>query len=88
MNALRKTEIAVASALHEAWRIIIFVFGGSIVLIGVALIILPGPGWLTILLGLAILGSEFVWARRLLKKARQEMKTIEWNVRRAVVSKN
>lgn len=86
MNALRETEKAIASTLHEAWRIIILVFGGSVVLIGAALIILPGPGWLTIILGLAILGSEFIWARRLLRKARREMRSIEQNLRKTVLN--
>jgi len=40
---------------------------GSVLLIaGVAMLVLPGPGWLTIAAGLAILATEFVWARRLL----------------------
>jgi uncharacterized protein (TIGR02611 family) len=82
MNALRETEKTVALALHKAWRIIIFVIGGSIVLIGAALVILPGPGWLTILLGLTILASEFVWAGRLLKKAQREIKVIKQSVQR------
>ena len=40
-------------------------------LVGVLLLVLPGPGLLVILLGLAVLGSEFVWARRLVRRARE-----------------
>ena len=52
-------------------RILIGVVGGTVVIIGVALLVLPGPGLVTIALGLAILATEFVWARALLKKARE-----------------
>jgi len=52
------------------------VFGFTVLLIGVAMIVTPGPGWLVILLGLSILSAEFVWARRLttrLKRAGKEI---------------
>jgi uncharacterized protein (TIGR02611 family) len=43
------------------------VLGGfALLALGVIMIFTPGPGWLTILLGLGILAAEFVWARRLL----------------------
>jgi Ca2+-transporting ATPase len=51
-------------------RVLVGGVGGTVVLIGIALLVLPGPGLVTIALGLAILASEFVWARALLKKAR------------------
>jgi uncharacterized protein (TIGR02611 family) len=40
--------------------------GFTLLVLGAVMIFTPGPGWLTIALGLAILGAEFVWARRLL----------------------
>jgi uncharacterized protein (TIGR02611 family) len=40
--------------------------GGVLLIAGVAMLVLPGPGWLTIAAGLAILATEFAWARRLL----------------------
>jgi len=52
-------------------RTLIAVVGTTILLIGLLLIVLPGPGVLVILVGLAVLGSEFVWARRLVLRARQ-----------------
>ena len=51
-------------------RFIVAVIGGTIVLIGIALLVLPGPAFIVIPLGLLILGSEFAWARRLLRRAR------------------
>lgn len=41
------------------------VAGAMVVLVGFALIPLPGPGWLVVFLGLTILGAEFDWAKRL-----------------------
>ncbi len=45
---------------------------------GVAMLVLPGPGWVTIFAGLALLASEFEWARRLLDR----LKAVAHRVRR------
>jgi len=55
-------------------RPIIGVIGGTVLLIGVALIVLPGPAFIVIPVGLAILASEFAWARRYLETARRLIK--------------
>jgi tellurite resistance protein TerC len=55
-------------------RVIVGVIGGTILLIGVAMIVLPGPAVLVIPIGLAVLATEFVWARRWLRKARKLFK--------------
>jgi tellurite resistance protein TerC len=41
-----------------------------VVLIGIALIVLPGPAFIVIPIGLAILATEFAWARRALARAK------------------
>ena len=47
--------------------------GGFLLLAaGVAMIALPGPGWLTIAAGLAILAGEFIWARKLLDRLKSQ----------------
>ena len=46
------------------------VVGGTVLLTGVAMLVLPGPGILAILAGLALLATEFAWARRWLDRAR------------------
>ena len=51
-------------------RIVIAIVGFSVLIVGVAMIILPGPAFIIIPLGLAILATEFVWAQRLLTKAK------------------
>jgi len=59
------------SKLRVAKRIVVAVVGGTVTLIGIALIVLPGPAFLIIPIGLSILATEFVWAKRFLEKARQ-----------------
>jgi uncharacterized protein (TIGR02611 family) len=56
---------------RTARRIVIAVIGGTVVLLGVAMLVLPGPGLLTIIAGLALLGLEFAFARRWLLRAKQ-----------------
>jgi uncharacterized protein (TIGR02611 family) len=52
-------------------RLIIFFVGGLSLIIGVAMLVLPGPAFILIPLGLAILATEFRWARKWLSTARQ-----------------
>jgi tellurite resistance protein TerC len=49
---------------------VITVVGGTITLIGVCLLVLPGPAFVVIPVGLSILATEFVWARRWLHKVK------------------
>ena len=55
---------------RHAKRTIIGTAGGLIVLIGLVAIPYPGPGWLIVFAGLAILATEFDWAQRILDRAR------------------
>jgi tellurite resistance protein TerC len=57
--------------LRFAKRVVVAVIGGTITLIGIALIVLPGPAFIVIPIGLSILATEFLWARRWLDKARK-----------------
>jgi uncharacterized protein (TIGR02611 family) len=56
--------------LRQARRVVVFVVGMTVLVLGVALLVLPGPAFLVIPAGLAILGLEFKWARRWLRKGR------------------
>jgi uncharacterized protein (TIGR02611 family) len=53
-------------------KLIILVVGLSVLLVGIAMLALPGPAIIVIPAGLAILGTEFVWARKLLQKMKNE----------------
>ncbi len=52
-------------------RVVIAVVGMTVLLLGVVMIVTPGPALLVIPGGLAILGIEFAWARYLLRRARR-----------------
>ncbi|HST66790.1 MAG TPA: TIGR02611 family protein [Mycobacteriales bacterium] len=60
-------------ALALAYRIAVGIVGGLIVVLGLALVPLPGPGWLIVFLGLGILATEFAWAERLLDFGRRTL---------------
>lgn len=51
-------------------KFIVALIGGTILLIGLALVILPGPAVVVIPVGLAILASEFAWARRIIRRGK------------------
>jgi uncharacterized protein (TIGR02611 family) len=68
-------------------RLVIAVLGFTVLLIGVAMIVTPGPSLLVIVLGLAILATEFIWAQRLLNQIRGQiqdraLRPIRWFKRR------
>ena len=44
------------------------VIGSTVILFGLALVVLPGPALVVVPLGLAILATEFAWARRLIRR--------------------
>jgi tellurite resistance protein TerC len=54
-----------------ARRIVIAVVGATVVLLGIVMIVTPGPALVVIPVGLAILAIEFTWARRWLKRLRE-----------------
>ena len=56
------------NALNQAKRLVRVVVGFTVLAAGVAMLVLPGPGWVVIAVALAILAAEFAWARRLLDR--------------------
>ena len=58
-------------------KLMIAMVGGSVLLVGVAMIVLPGPAIVVVPLGLAILATEFLWARRWLKQAKAKFQKRE-----------
>jgi tellurite resistance protein TerC len=61
---------AIRLTYRTARRIVVAVIGLSVVIVGVAMIVLPGPAFIVIPTGLAILSIEFAFARRWLKSIR------------------
>ena len=60
--------------LDLTYRIVVGVVGAAIIVVGIILLPLPGPGWLIIFTGLFVLGTEFEWAERLLEYARDKVR--------------
>lgn len=61
----------IAKTYKMARRIAVAVVGSTVLVVGIALIVLPGPAFIVIPVGLAILSIEFAWARLWLRKVRR-----------------
>jgi len=64
-------------------RVVVAIFGFLVVLAGLAMLVLPGPGLLVIAIGLGILALEFVWAERLLERTVDKMEEAADTVKRS-----
>ena len=56
-----------------ARRIAVLTVGSTVVLLGIVMLVTPGPGLIVIPIGLAILGVEFAWARLWLHRVRESI---------------
>jgi len=68
--------------IRQGRRIVVLVVGMTVLVIGVAMIVLPGPAFLVIPLGLAILGVEFAWARLWLRRLKRQAAELKVRARR------
>jgi uncharacterized protein (TIGR02611 family) len=55
------------------WKCVVAVLGFVIIVVGIILLPLPGPGWLIIFGGIGVWATEFAWAHRLLAWARDKV---------------
>jgi uncharacterized protein (TIGR02611 family) len=62
----------ILNTIKQAKKLIISVIGFTVLLIGLAMVFLPGPAVVVIPIGLGILATEFAWAKNLLKKAKSK----------------
>ena len=60
-------------AYRNARRVIVGIVGGIVLLVGIALLVLPGPAFVVIPIGLGILSLEFAWPRIWLRKVRRSI---------------
>lgn len=63
--------------VHALKRFAITIVGVALLLVGAAMMVLPGPGILIIVAGLAVLATEYVWAQRLLKQAKSQAEKVQ-----------
>ncbi len=74
-----RRKIRANPAVYPVYRIVVIVLGAIVAAVGLALVPLPGPGWLIVFAGIAILGSEFEPAQRLLDWAKERLRDwTEW----------
>lgn len=69
----RLMEFLASHPLRWVRRFVVTLIGVTVLLVGVAMMVLPGPAFIVIPAGLAILATEFVWARRLLKRIKDSL---------------
>ncbi|MFD1813988.1 TIGR02611 family protein [Rhodococcus gannanensis] len=86
MRARRR--IASNPVLNLGYRIAVGVIGAAVLAVGILAIPYPGPGWLIVFAGLGILASEFAWAHRLLRFAKEKYdRFMDWFARQSIVVK-
>jgi len=69
-----RMKVLMLKSIKQAKRLVVAVVGFTVLLIGIAMIVLPGPAIVVIPIGLGILATEFVWARRLLRKVKAKIR--------------
>jgi hypothetical protein len=63
--------------MQLAKRFAVTIVGVALLALGAAMMVLPGPGIIVIVAGLAVLATEYVWARRLLVRAKHEAEKVQ-----------
>ncbi|GLW46012.1 membrane protein [Streptomyces sp. NBRC 14336] len=59
--------------LHLSWQVGVFIIGLAVVVVGIIMLPLPGPGWVVIFGGMAIWATEFVWAQLVLRWTKRKV---------------
>ena len=74
-----RRRLAASRPLDHTYRLVLGAVGGLVVAVGLVTIPLPGPGWLTVIAGLFLLATEFLWAEWLLHFTRRHVRAwTEW----------
>jgi uncharacterized protein (TIGR02611 family) len=71
----------VAWVLRSTKRIVVTVVGFALLLAGLVMMVTPGPGLLVIVAGLAVLATEYAWARHWLERTRAQAQRARQRVR-------
>ena len=58
--------------VEQVRRVFLIIAGFTLLLVGIVMLVTPGPGMVVILLGLGLLAAEFVWARRLIERIKEQ----------------
>jgi uncharacterized protein (TIGR02611 family) len=68
----RELAVSFDESLRQAKRLVKIVVGFTALLLGVIMLVTPGPGIPVMIFGLALLAAEFVWAKRLLNRLKAQ----------------
>src|ERR1700759_2675284 len=84
-SAYRASEASamIVRTVEQVRRAFRIVAGFTLLLVGIVMIVTPGPGWLVIFLGLSLLATEFIWARRLMDRMKREgerVRDVVWSI--------
>ena len=79
---LAEMNMRYISSIKLAKKIIVSVIGFTILLAGLAMTVLPGPAFIVIPLGLGILATEFIWAKKLLTRVKNKAREVGQNILR------
>ena len=80
-----RRRVAARRSIDHAYRVGVGIVGALVVAVGLVTIPLPGPGWLTVIAGLFVLATEFMWAERLLEYTKRRVSAwTEWLGRQPV----
>jgi uncharacterized protein (TIGR02611 family) len=81
-----RARIEAKPTLRRTYRAGVAVLGGIVLGAGIVMIPYPGPGWLVVFAGLAILATEFHWARKVLHFARGKYDAwTDWLGRQSII---
>jgi Putative transmembrane protein (PGPGW) len=64
--------VVIVRTIQQAKRLLKILIGFTLLALGIVMVATPGPGALTIILALGVLAAEFVWARRLLDRVKEQ----------------
>jgi uncharacterized protein (TIGR02611 family) len=80
-RGLHPESFMILRTVEQVRRLSRIVGGFTLLLIGIVMLVTPGPGWLVILFGLGLLAAEFVWAKRLMdriKRQGERVRSVVW----------
>jgi uncharacterized protein (TIGR02611 family) len=70
----KKRKSTGMKTIKQMKRLVVIVIGFTMLAAGIAMIVLPGPAFIFIPAGLAILATEFLWAKKLLQKVKEKLR--------------
>ncbi len=85
---VRKKRSPLITTVQQAKRLIKIIIGFTVILFGLIMLVTPGPGIVAIVLGLAILGTEFVWAKRLMKRFEKEANNVKNSFFKKIITRS